>query len=427
MCKYTSKLVIFAQNPKKDRIVTYLESIDYLYSQAPMFQNVGKRAYKTGLETTLALDAHYGHAHQAYTTIHVAGTNGKGSTSHMIASVLQCAGYKVGLYTSPHLKDFRERIRVNGEMIPEAEVVSFVEDAKPLIAELNPSFFEITTAMAFLYFEKAEVDVAVIEVGLGGRLDCTNIISPEVSVITNISIDHTDLLGESLKEIAIEKAGVIKERTPVVVGEWQEVACDVFKARAEQLNAPLFFADLLQRDKNVPPCGLKGMYQLKNRAAALTALQVLRRLGWRMSDSDICEGFLRVQELTGIQGRWQTLSTNPRVVCDTGHNEAGIAFITSQLAQEEYEQLHIVLGMVGDKKIEHMLSQLPKDAIYYFTNAQIPRALPSRELKEMAAVYGLHGESYDSVSEALGSAKVDDTAAELVLVGGSNLTVSDVI
>ena len=392
-----------------------------------MFQQVGKKAYKSGLETTELLDKHYHHPHRSFATVHVAGTNGKGSTSHLIAAALQCAGYKVGLYTSPHLKDFRERIRVNGEYIPEADVVSFVEGAKGLVEELNPSFFEITTAMAVHYFEQAEVDVAVIEVGLGGRLDCTHIIAPAVSVINNISIDHTDLLGDSIEGIALEKGGVIKKATPIVIGETDGATAPIFKSLAQAQGAPIFFADVLQAGKPMPPCGLKGIYQQKNRATALTALQVLQKLGWRITGTDIAEGFMAVERLTGFKGRWQQLSTMPRVICDTGHNEAGIGFVTEQLRQEKYDHLHMVIGMVSDKKIDKMLALLPKDATYYFTNAHIPRALPATELQKQAAAYGLQGACYASVQEALSAAKEQANAGDLVFVGGSNFTVAEII
>ena len=407
--------------------MTYSESIDYLYNQAPMFQQIGKKAYKNGLETTEFLDAHYGHPHRTYATIHVAGTNGKGSTSHLIASVLQCAGYKVGLYTSPHLRDFRERIRVNGVYISETDVVSFVEQAKDMIAELNPSFFEITTAMAFQYFEKSEVDVAVIEVGLGGRLDCTNIINPELSIITNISIDHTDILGNDILDIAKEKGGVIKRNTPIVIGETDATTSPLFTEIAKEKQAPIFFADQLQKDKPVPPCSMKGVYQQKNTATALTALQILQRLGWRITGTDIAEGFLAVERLTGIKGRWQQLSTSPRVICDTGHNEAGIRYIVSQLQNEKYNQLHIVIGMVSDKKIDKMLSLLPKEAIYYFTNANIPRALSAEALKNQAKSFDLNGDCFNTVKEALDSAKQHSKMGDLIFVGGSNFIVAEII
>ena len=408
--------------------MNYNNAIEILYNQAPMFQNVGKRAYKTGLETTHALDKIFQHPHRKFRTIHVAGTNGKGSCSHLTAAVLQSAGYKVGLYTSPHLKDFRERIRINGEMISEEAVCEFVELAQPLIAELQPSFFEITTAMAFRYFAQQNVDVAVIEVGLGGRLDCTNIISPEISIITNISIDHTDLLGATLPEIAHEKAGVIKPNTPAIIGEHQPEVASVFIDKAAEVGAPLYFASTEMADASLPECEMKGYYQDKNRRTVLTAIRELRRQGhFNITDDNINEGFASVCRLTGIMGRWQLLSENPRIICDTGHNEAGIKFVAEQLLHEKYTNLRIILGMVSDKKIDKVLALLPKNAIYYFTKAQIPRALGEVELQQQAAEYGLQGNCYTTISQALNQAKQDYTQGDLIFVGGSNFTVAEIL
>ena len=408
--------------------MTYNEAIEILYNQAPMFQNVGKQAYKTGLETTHELDRIFQHPHCRFRTIHVAGTNGKGSCSHLMAAVLQKSGYKVGLYTSPHLKDFRERIRINGEMISEKAVCEFVELAKPLIAELRPSFFEITTAMAFRYFAEQEVDVAVIEVGLGGRLDCTNIITPEISIITNISIDHTDLLGATLPEIAREKAGVIKAGVPAVIGERQEEVAQVFVDKAEEVGAPLYFASDEMVDAELPNCEMKGYYQDKNRRTVLTAIRELRNRGkFDISDEAIVEGFAGVCRLTGIMGRWQMLSENPRVICDTGHNEAGIQFVVNQLLHEKYTNLRIIIGMVSDKKIDKVLALLPKNAIYYFTKAQMPRALNEVELQKQASEYGLHGNAYSTIRQAFEQAKLDYSDGDLIFVGGSNFTVAEIL
>ena len=408
--------------------MNYNNAIEALYNQAPMFQNIGKRAYKTGLETTYQLDEIFHHPHRKFRTIHVAGTNGKGSCSHLTAAVLQSAGYKVGLYTSPHLKDFRERIRINGEMISEEAVCEFVKLAQPLIAELQPSFFEITTAMAFRYFAQQNVDVAVIEVGLGGRLDCTNIITPEISIITNISIDHTDLLGATLPEIAHEKAGVIKPSTPVIIGEHQPEVAQVFINKAAEVGAPLYFASTEMANAALPECEMKGYYQDKNRRTVLTAIRELRRQGhFIITDDNINEGFAAVCRLTGIMGRWQLLSENPRIICDTGHNEAGIKFVAEQLLHEKYTNLRIILGMVSDKKIDKVLSLLPKNAIYYFTKAQIPRALGEKELQQQATEYSLQGNAYPSITQALDQAKQDYLEGDLIFVGGSNFTVAEIL
>ncbi len=405
----------------------YSEAIDYLYRQAPMFQQHGAKAYKSGLENTVALDAVFNHPHRAYKTIHVAGTNGKGSTSHLLASVLQCAGYKVGLYTSPHLRDFRERIRVNGTVISEQAVVDFVEAHQALVEELQPSFFEITTALAFRYFAQQQVDVAVIEVGLGGRLDCTNIIAPELAIITNISLDHTDLLGDTLEKIAAEKAGIIKPNTPVVIGETQPESAPIFRNVAREQNAPIFFADKQLVGKMLPTCALKGIYQAKNCRTVLVALAQLRQKGFYITEADIEQGFLEVVERTGLQGRWQVLGTKPTIVCDTGHNEGGIRLVVEQLAQQSFERLHIVFGMVSDKKIDHVLALLPKNAVYYFTKAQIPRALDEKILQVQAATFGLVGTSYASVNEALEAAKKNASERDFIFVGGSNFVVAEII
>ena len=406
----------------------YNKAIEILYNQAPMFQNVGKKAYKTGLETTHELDEIFQHPHRRFRTIHVAGTNGKGSCSHLLSAVLQKAGYKVGLYTSPHLKDFRERIRINGEMISEEAVCEFVELAQPIIGELQPSFFEITTAMAFRYFAMQEVDVAVIEVGLGGRLDCTNIINPEISIITNISIDHTNLLGATLPEIAREKAGVIKSGCPAVIGERQPEVAQVFVDKAEEVGAPLYFASDEMADAELPECEMKGYYQDKNRRTVLTAIRELRKQGkFDISDEAVVEGFVQVCRLTGIMGRWQLISENPRIICDTGHNEAGIKFVVNQLLHEKYTNLRIIIGMVSDKKIDKVLELLPKNAIYYFTKAQIPRALNEIDLQKQGGECGLRGDVYPTIKQALEQAKLDYREGDLIFVGGSNFTVAEIL
>ena len=408
--------------------MNYNDAIEILYNQAPMFQNIGKRAYKTGLETTFELDRIFQHPHRKFRTIQVAGTNGKGSCSHLISAVLQKSGYKVGLYTSPHLKDFRERIRINGEMISEEAVCEFVELAQPIIAELQPSFFEITTAMAFRYFAMQNVDVAVIEVGLGGRLDCTNIIDPELSIITNISIDHTDLLGATLPEIAYEKAGIIKAGKPAIIGERQPEVAQVFISKATEVNAPIYFASDEMANAILPDCEMKGYYQDKNRRTVLTAIRELRRQNYfNIPDQAIVDGFAKVCYLTGIMGRWQLISENPRIICDTGHNEAGIKFVTEQLLHEKFTNLRIIIGMVSDKKIDKVLALLPKNAIYYFTKAQIPRALNEVDLQKQATEYGLCGDTYPTIEQALNKAKQDYVEGDLIFVGGSNFTVAEIL
>lgn len=406
--------------------MNYKEAIEYLYSHAPMFQSVGKKAYKTGLENTYFLDKKFQSPHKNYKTIHVGGTNGKGSCSHLIASVLQCAGYRVGLYTSPHLKDFRERIRINGEMISEENVISFIKQHKSTIEEIEPSFFEITTALALLYFSEQKVDIAVIEVGLGGVLDCTNIISPEISIITNISYDHTNILGNTLEDIAQQKAGIIKQKTPVIIGEYQnENIKKIFKEKADNEQAPIFFAQEI--NINTPECQLKGIYQEKNKRTVLVALNELHKKGFKISPNDIKNGFEQVIEQTNLQGRWQKLSENPLIICDTGHNEAGFRYLVQQLNAQPCDTLRIVIGMVADKDIESVLQLLPKHAIYYFTKASIPRALNEHELQQKASKFKLNGACYESVKKALAKAKSDASPNDFIFVGGSNFVVAEVL
>ena len=405
----------------------YQEAIDFLYATAPMFQNIGKQGYKTGLENTFLLDNHFGSPHTKFKTIHIAGTNGKGSTSHLLSAILQKAGYRVGLYTSPHLKDFRERIKINGEMISKRKVSDFIAENQNLIRKISPSFFEITTAMAFNYFAEEKVDIAVIEVGLGGRLDCTNIISPLLSIITNISLDHTDMLGDTIEKIAEEKAGIIKPHTPVVIGETQDGSFEVFLRKAKEQNSPIYFADTFQADTPLPECQLKGIYQTKNSRTVLQAIEELREIGLQISENNIQDGFLNVVDLTGLMGRWQTIGHNPTIVCDTGHNEAGISFIVEQLKKESYRRLHIVFGMVSDKKRDKIYKLLPKDAIYYFTKASIPRALDERSLRAEAREYGLQGKSYSSVKRALSAAKSAASEDDFIYVGGSTFIVAEVL
>ena len=396
------------------------------------------------MENTHALDAYFGHPHRTFHTIHVAGTNGKGSCSHTLAAILQRAGYRTGLYTSPHLVDFRERIRVNGEPVPESYVVDFVEKHRHFFEPLHPSFFELTTAMAFRYFADSQVDVAVIEVGLGGRLDCTNIIRPDLCVITNISFDHIQFLGDTLEKIAAEKAGIIKSDIPVVVGETTAETKPVFLRKAQEVGAPIIFAEeehlLLSHTRTsdgqclyqtVDYADLKGelggLCQLKNTNTLLSAIRQLKVRGYALTDEAVREGFAGVCELTGLMGRWQKVGSCPTVICDTGHNVGGISYIVEQLALQTYDRLHIVMGMVNDKDISGVLAMLPRKASYYFTQASVQRALPAGRVKELANKFGLEGEAYPDVSSALAAAKAAATDKDLIFVGGSSFIVADLL
>lgn len=404
--------------------MTYDETIEYLFNSTPLFQNVGKAAYKEGLANTLALDEYFGHPHTKFKTIHVGGTNGKGSTSHSLASVLQSAGYKVGLFTSPHLKDFRERIRINGKMISEKYVVDFVEQNRNFFEPLYPSFFELTTAMAFKYFADENVDVAVIEVGLGGRLDCTNIISPVLSIITNISFDHVNLLGNTLEKIASEKAGIIKHGVPVVIGETTSETRPVFEAKAKEVDTQIVFAE----EKDIPEIAfeLGGDYQQKNLRTIITALSILRGT-FDISEQNIRDGLGSVCERTGLMGRWQTLNECPKTVCDVGHNVGGFEYIVKQLARQQYKTLRIVIGMVNDKDVNGVLALLPKDAKYYFTRAKVARALQPEELQDKAKEYGLKGNCYPSVANAYEAAIREASTDDFIFVGGSCFVVAEVV
>ena len=406
----------------------YQETLTYLYEQVPMFQRVGGSAYKEGLDNTKALDAHFGHPHHSFRTIHVAGTNGKGSVSHTLAAVLQSAGYKTGLYTSPHLVDFRERIRINGTPISKDYVVSFVEHERSFFEPLCPSFFELTTAMAFKYFADEQVDVAVIEVGLGGRLDCTNIIMPDLSIITNISFDHVQFLGDSLGKIASEKAGIIKHNIPVVIGETTPETKPVFMAKATEVGAPIYFAEENNReDYPGVEYELKGIYQEKNKRTLFTALPLLKEAGYHFDEENVREGFAHVVELTGLMGRWQKLHDHPTLVCDTGHNVGGITYVVEQLRQQSCHQLRIVIGMVNDKDISGVLALLPKEAIYYFTQASVNRALPAKQLLHLATEAGLKGKAYASVKNAVKAAMKESLPEDFIFVGGSNFIVADLL
>lgn len=406
----------------------YQNTLTYLYNSVPMFQQVGSRAYKEGLENTRALDEHFGHPHRQFRSIHVAGTNGKGSCSHTLAAILQEAGYRVGLYTSPHLVDFRERIRVNGTPIPEDYVIRFVEQERGFFEPLHPSFFELTTAMAFRYFADAKVDVAVVEVGLGGRLDCTNIILPDLCIITNISPDHTQFLGNTLAQIAAEKAGIIKSGIPAVIGETTPETKPAFQKKAVEVGAPLYFAENGKREEYPGmEFELKGLYQEKNKRTLLTALPLLKEAGYRLDEQAVRNGFAHVVELTGLMGRWQKLQESPTLICDTGHNVGGITYIAEQLKQQTYRQLHIVMGMVNDKDIRGVLALLPPEATYYFTKASVKRALPEEELQKLAAVAGLKGECYPDVPSAVKAAQEKSLPEDFIFVGGSSFIVADLL
>lgn len=391
-----------------------------------MFHRVGPAAYKPGLDNTWALLDLVGNPHEGLKTVHVAGTNGKGSTSHMIAAALQLAGYKTGLYTSPHLKDFRERIRINGVMIPEDAVVDFVNQYHEAWEPIQPSFFEITVAMCFWYFKRAGIDIAVIETGLGGRLDSTNVIVPEVSVITNIGYDHMNLLGNTIEKIAAEKAGIIKPNKPLVIGAMRHEAREVMTQTALQRGSPLIDASLVPKEL-VPLGALQGHYQNENRASAFMALRTLAALGWRINEEHIAQGFQQVVELTGLLGRWQILNDSPLAIADVAHNEDGIRIVLEQLQQTPHKQLHFVLGMVSDKDISRVLNLLPIAATYYFCKADIPRGLEADMLKQQASQFQLHGESYRTVRRAYETAISQAHADDLVFVGGSIFTVAEVL
>lgn len=426
--------------------MTYNEATTYLFNSAPLFQNIGAGAYKEGLSNTNALDSRYGHPHRSYRTIHVGGTNGKGSVSHTLAAILQCAGYKVGLYTSPHLADFRERIRVNGQMIPEQRVIDFVTEEKAFFEPLHPSFFELATALAFLYFKEEKVDVAVIEVGLGGRLDCTNIINPDLSVITNISKDHVQFLGDTPTQIAKEKAGIIKPGTPVVIGETNnnfEVR-NVFITKSKEVDTSIKFADEeseILHSFAQPQGGRKyqtknwgifngelgGDCQEKNTATILCAVQTLIEQGYNIKDKHVHEGIAKVCSLTGLMGRWQRLGNEPLAICDTGHNIGGMQYIVGQLASTPHERLHFVIGMVNDKDIDSVLGILPKDAEYYFTQASVQRALSAESLAIKAGKVGLKGVVITDVKEAYKKARQNATKDDLIFVGGSTFVVADLL
>ena len=402
----------------------YDQYTDYLFSQVPMFQNVGSNAYKEGLENTHILDEHFGHPHTQFRAIHVAGTNGKGSCSHTIASVLQEAGYKVGLFTSPHLTDFRERIRVNGTMIPEQYVMDFIDNERDFFEPLHPTFFELTTALAFKYFAEQKVNVAVIEVGLGGRLDCTNIITPDISIITNISFDHVQYLGDTLAKIAGEKAGIIKHGVPVVIGEKHPETTPVFTEEAKREQAPLYFAEDFKPNKDYQ-YELKGLYQSKNLQTSLCAIDQLIRQGYHITEENIQNGLLHVTHHTGLRGRWQIVRHSPTVICDTGHNVGGIKYIAQQLKEQKCQELRIVFGMVSDKDVNSVLELMPQNAKYYFCQASVKRAMPHHQLKILAKQHNLQGNSYKTVENAYKKALSQSNPNDCIFVGGSTFVVAD--
>lgn len=428
--------------------MTYEETIQYLFNSAPLFQHVGGAAYKEGLSTTHILDAHFNHPHNQYKTIHIAGTNGKGSCAHTIAAILQHTGLKVGLYTSPHLVDFRERIRINGEMMPQQYVIDFVEKERSFFEPLHPSFFELTTALAFKYFAEQHVDVAVIEVGLGGRLDCTNIISPILSVITNISFDHTQFLGNTLAQIASEKAGIIKHKVPVIIGECNAETRSVFEHKAHEVEAPILFAE---DNKEVLSSEFSDLYghklrhyttrsfgdiygeltgecQIKNANTILCALHSLSEI-FSVTHEDITYAFEHVCEMTGLRGRWQILQEHPTIICDTGHNTGGWQYLAHQLAQiaTSGNKLHIVFGMASDKDIERVMSTLPHEACYYWTKASVKRATSEQTIANIATKYDLHGKTYSNVAEAYEAAVNNASTNDYIYVGGSSFIVADLL
>lgn len=427
----------------------YKEALDFLYSQLPMFSRVGAAAYKPGLDRTIALDNLFGNPHSKFRSIHVAGTNGKGSTSHMLAAVLQAHGYKTALYTSPHLVDFRERIRINGEMIPKEKVIEFTRRWKDCDSDINPSFFELTMTMAFDWFASENVDIAVIEVGMGGRLDSTNIITPALSVITNISFDHTQFLGSTLKEIAAEKAGIIKNGIPVVIGEASAETEEVFKNKAEESSTPLTLAynnplisdikenlswgwDCISKSVGNFHLPLAGDYQQKNLNTVINAISLFPAVGIDINREDITNGLENVDKLTGLRGRWMRLSEKPLVICDTGHNQDGLRYNLSQLERiysrrSDKSKLKMIIGFVADKDVDHILPLFPKDAEYYLTNAAIPRALKVEELQSKCEIAGIKGNAYRSVAEAYEAAMSESSPEDVIYVGGSTFVVADLL
>ncbi len=429
--------------------MNYKETLDFLYNKLPMFQRIGKAAYKANLDNTLELDREFGHPHRLFKSIHVAGTNGKGSVSHMLASIFQASGYKTGLYTSPHLLDFRERIRVNGKAIGEEDIIRFVSKIEASVNTLNPSFFEITVAMAFDYFANQKVDIAIIETGLGGRLDSTNIITPEVSVITNISLDHTEFLGNSLHEIATEKAGIIKKNVPLVIGSCDPELLSVFETVAAKNTCELYksadtrvfkyqtisienhsiirFENTNSKLDESWEIDLLGNYQQENLSTTLQIIDVLINKGWTLPDQKVSKGLLTIAESTGLRGRWEILGANPKIIGDTAHNEAGIREVVKQLSREPAKKLHIIWGMVNDKSLDTILPLLPTNAEYYFTAASIPRALDAKTLGKKGNSTGLKGGVYPDVKSSIEAAINKSDKKDLIFIGGSTFVVADAL
>jgi len=405
--------------------MTYQDTLNWMFSQLPMYQQQGKTAFKKDLSNTLKLAAHLNNPEKKFKSVHVAGTNGKGSSSHMLASVLQEAGYKVGLYTSPHLKDFRERIKINGQEVSKHFVIGFIKRNKTFLEANKLSFFEMTVGMAFDYFAKQNVDIAVVEVGLGGRLDSTNIVIPEVSVITNIGLDHTQFLGDTLEAIAFEKGGIIKTNTPVVIGETQKETAPVFKSLAKACDSEIVFAD--QAVSEVYKSDLMGSYQSKNIKTVVQTVKELQGKGFKISNNNLKQGLLKVVKNTGLLGRWQVLCEKPKVVCDTGHNREGLTYVMEQLLNETFESLHIVFGVVNDKDLSSIVDLLPKKAIYYFCKPNIPRGLGAEALKQIFSSYNLKGEAYNSVKEAYNAALNNANKDDFIYIGGSTFVVAEII
>ncbi|MEK6154372.1 folylpolyglutamate synthase/dihydrofolate synthase family protein [Flavobacteriaceae bacterium 3-367] len=403
--------------------MTYKETLDWMFVQLPMYQEKGKSAFNGKLDTIRALSDHLGHPERTFKSIHVAGTNGKGSSSHMLASILYEAGYKVGLYTSPHLKDFRERIKIDGEPISKGNVIDFVAENRPFFEAQQLSFFEMTVGMAFDYFAKNRVDIAIVEVGLGGRLDSTNIITPEVCLITNIGFDHMDMLGDSLSKITYEKAGIIKEKVPVVISEYQEEVADVFESAAREKKTKLVFAS--QEVHNSYPTSLLGHYQARNCKGVLAVLKQLK--GFVIREEHLKNGFLRVVENTGLMGRWQVLQHAPKVVCDTAHNSEGLTLVLKQIDGQHFDSLHMVLGFVMDKNLDSIFPLLPKKATYYFCRPNIRRGMEVEGIMEKAQAYGLEAQAYTSVKEAYEAALKKALDTDFIYVGGSTFTVAEVL
>ena len=404
--------------------MNYQETLSWMFNRLPMFQTQGKNALNNKLDNILTFTSALGNPQTKFKSLHIAGTNGKGSSSSMLASILQEAGYKVGLYTSPHLKDFRERIKIDGKEIPEDYVVNFISENKSFLEKHSLSFFEMTVGMAFSYFAEEKVDIAVIEVGLGGRFDSTNIITPEVSLITNISKDHTDILGDTLPKIAFEKAGIIKQNVPVVISEYQEETAPVFTARAKEIKAPIIFANHIETSLTTD---LQGAYQEKNIKGVIAVTELLIHQGWDITPENIAQGLLHVVHNTNLKGRWQTLGSCPTIVCDTGHNVGGLTYVMEQLKKQTYTHLHIVVGFVKEKDVNSVLELFPKEATYYFCSPAIARGLNVDTLKEIATAKGLQGDAYSSVAEALNAAKAQALPTDFIFVGGSTFVVAEVL